>query len=262
LIFLSHNYNDKPVVEQFALQLRKVFPQDEIFYDSWSIQPGDGIIAKMNEGLADCKLFLFFVSKHSLASKMVELEWQNAIIKATQGKTKIVPVKVDDCMMPPILLQTLYIDLFGQGLEVALRQVLDVAQGNNTFKAGPQEFSNIRAYAYEKDGSVFVECRAAHFLEPMSHYLIVVDNEQADLRFEITSDGMCMSGFNAGIPLNNGVTVNAQLMGVDRATTPKFPVVVKVTPTEGKVARVQGVMHKTGPNEFKFVPFAFGPAPA
>lgn len=52
---------------------------------------------------------------------MVKLEWQNAVIKATQGKTKIILVKIDDCMMPLILMQSLYINLFVKGLEVALR---------------------------------------------------------------------------------------------------------------------------------------------
>jgi hypothetical protein len=75
----------------------------------------------MNKGLGDCELFLFSVSKNSLQSEMVKLEWQNAVIKATQGKTKIILVKIDDCMMPLILMQSLYINLFVKGLEVALR---------------------------------------------------------------------------------------------------------------------------------------------
>ncbi|WP_063900206.1 toll/interleukin-1 receptor domain-containing protein [Burkholderia pseudomultivorans] len=248
------------MVEHFAVRLRDIFPQDEIFYDSWSIQPGDGIVARMSEGLADCKLFLFFVSKNSLASKMVELEWQNAVIKATQGKTKIVPVKVDDCMMPPILLQTLYIDLFGQGLDVALRQVLDVAQGNNTFKAGPQEFNNIRAYAYEKDDSIIVECQAAHFLEPMSHYVIVVDNKEEDISFKCTSDTMCIQGFNSNVAMNDGSFINGILIGVDRGTTPAFPVVTSLTSRNGQQVRVSGVLHKKSLTEWRYVPFALGPA--
>ena len=171
MIFLSHNYKDKPVVEQFALRLREIFGQDQVFYDSWSIQPGDGIVDKMNDALANCQLFLFFVSKNSLQSKMVKLEWQNAVIKATKGNTKIIPVKVDGCLMPPILLQTLYIDLFGQGLEVALRQVLDVVSGKNTFAPGPQQFSNLRAYTYREKDKTIVECHAEFYMEPISHFL-------------------------------------------------------------------------------------------
>ena len=51
MIFLSHNSNDKPVVEQVALKLKNIYGQDKVFYDSWSIQPGEGIVDKMDEGL-------------------------------------------------------------------------------------------------------------------------------------------------------------------------------------------------------------------
>lgn len=43
-IFLSHNYHDKPVVEQVAIKLRDIFGEKNVFYDSWSIQPGESII--------------------------------------------------------------------------------------------------------------------------------------------------------------------------------------------------------------------------
>ncbi len=176
MIFISHNYKDKPIVEQIALRLRDIFGQDQVFYDSWSIQPGDGIVDKMNKGIENCELFLFCVSKNSLQSKMVELEWQNAVIKATQGKTKLIPIKLDDCFMPAILLQSLYIDLFGQGLEVALRQIFDITSGKNTFQPGPQAFSNLRAYKTIVDQKIIIECHAEHYLEPVSNYLFLTTN--------------------------------------------------------------------------------------
>ena len=56
MIFLSHNYKDKPVVEQIALKLSAIYGQNNVFYDSWSIQPGQGIIDKMNEGYTTVEL--------------------------------------------------------------------------------------------------------------------------------------------------------------------------------------------------------------
>lgn len=61
MIFHSHNFKDGDI-----------FGQENVFYDSWSIQPGDGIIDKMNDGLTQCKLFFFFVSNNSLNSEMVK----------------------------------------------------------------------------------------------------------------------------------------------------------------------------------------------
>jgi hypothetical protein len=258
MIFLSHNYKDKPVVEQVALRLRQLFGQENVFYDSWSIQPGDGIIDQMNRGLADCELFLFFVSKNSLQSKMVELEWQNAVIKATQGKTKIITVKMDDCMMPPILLQSLYIDLFGQGLEVALRQLVDVTQGKNTFNQGPQEFSNMRAYVSQKGGTFTIECHAEYYLQAISSFLFVVDNDESDLSFNCKSSAMTRTGFNKGLQLNNGKTCNAQLIAIERSTAPGFPFVVEITPKDDKQLKLLTVIHEKKQGDFRSIPLVNG----
>ena len=66
MIFLSHNHKDKVLVEQFALRLREIFGQENVFYDSWAIQPGDGIIDKMNAGLEACRLGFYPVSADGL----------------------------------------------------------------------------------------------------------------------------------------------------------------------------------------------------
>lgn len=254
MIFLSHNHKDKILVEQIAVRLRDTFGQDKVFYDSWSIQPGDGIIDKMNEGLGNCKLFLFFVSKNSLQSGMVKLEWQNAVLKAVKGDAKIIPVKLDDCLMPPILMQSLYIDLFGQGLEVALRQIVDVAHGRNTFAPGPQQFSNLRAYVYPQGSSTIVECRAEHYLEPISHFFFLVSNPEGDLTFTYKSGSMCSMGFHAGITLNDGSKHNAQLMSVEKGTVPGFPFIVEIAPRGDASVNLAGVLHEKKMNEWAAIP--------
>lgn len=140
MIFISHNYLDKPVVEQIALRLKDIFGKEKIFYDSWSIQPGEGIIDKMNQGLLECKLFLFCISRNSLRSDMVKLEWQSALYKSTKGDMKFIPIKLDESLLPAILLQSLYVDLYGQGLEIALRQIIDITSGNFLFSPGHRFF--------------------------------------------------------------------------------------------------------------------------
>jgi len=262
VIFLSHNHRDKILVEQIALRLRDTFGQDKVFYDSWSIQPGDGIIDKMNEGLANCKLFLFFVSKNSLQSNMVKLEWQNAVLKAAQGNAKIIPVKLDDCLMPPILLQSVYIDLFGQGLEIALRQIVDVTEERNTFAPGAQQFSNLRAYAYKEGQSTIVECRAEHYMEPVSHFYFLVKNQEGELTFNYKSGSFCNTGFNQGLKLNDGNTYNGQFIGVERGTVPDFPFMVEIVPKEGVTLELVGVMHEKKMNQWSMIPLTIGRASA
>lgn len=48
-------------------------------------------------------------------------------MKMTNGQTKIIPVRLDNCIIPTILLQSLYIDLFQNGMETAIRQIVDIA---------------------------------------------------------------------------------------------------------------------------------------
>ena len=148
MIFLSHNSKDKPVVEQVALKLKGIYGQNNVFYDSWSIQPGDGILDKMNEGLTNCKYFFLFVSNNSLQSNMVKMEWQNALFKAAQNRIQFIPIRMDSSIMPALLTQSLYIDLYAQGLDVAIRQIVDVINGNNTYREPLNQFSNLVAYKY------------------------------------------------------------------------------------------------------------------
>jgi hypothetical protein len=254
MIFISHTCADKPVVEQIALRLRNIFGQDRVFYDSWSIQPGDGIIDRMNEALGSCQLFLFCVSKNSLQSRMVGLEWQNAILRATQGRTKLIPIKLDDCLMPPILLQSLYIDLFGQGLDIAMRQIVDITTGNNTFRPGPQQFSNLRAYKKIEGDKIYIECRAEYFLEPITHFLLLTNSTNSDLSVTPIGEMMFNSGFNKDVRLANGIVTNGFFIGISRSTTPGFPFVVEIKKLNDSSEDIWGVMHEVKKGEFRMIP--------
>lgn len=172
MIFLSHNSKDKPIVEPIALKLREIYSQDQVFYDSWSIQPGDGIIDKMNSGLEQCKLFFYFVSNNSLSSYMVKLEWQNAVMKASKGEARLIPVRIDNCIIPPILQQSLYIDMYNNGFDVALRQIVDVANGTNTFRQQYQSPQNILATINlsQSGKKILVKLEARYFMEPIPHF--------------------------------------------------------------------------------------------
>lgn len=254
MIFISHTYADKPLIETIALKLAEVFGQDAVFYDSWSIQPGDGIISKMNEALAKCKFFFFFVSKRSLTSKMVELEWQNAIIKATKGEAKLIPVRLDDCTMPPLLLQTLYIDLYTNGPEVALRQMVDVIQGKSTFRQNDEGFQNIRGYVTRIDGGVKIQFCAEVYMEPHSRYAILVENDENEITWKAENESMTIGGFNKDVLLNDGRKVNVIAIGRYSATTPNFPFTVEVTASGAAQVKLIGLMRATSNEEYKGVP--------
>ena len=124
MIFLSHNCNDKIIVRQIAEILSNAFGTENVFYDEWSIQPGDSIIGKMSEGLEKCKFFFFFISKHSINSKMVSLEWQTALRNINKG-IRFIPVILDnDVEIPLIIYVILYINFCNVVFDVAVRHMV------------------------------------------------------------------------------------------------------------------------------------------
>lgn len=257
MIFLSHNYKDKAIVEPIAVSLSTVFGRENVFYDSWSMQPGEGIIDRMNKGLEECRFFFFFVSKNSLDSKMVTLEWQNALYKATQNKAQLIPVKLDDCLMPAILIQTLYIDIYGKGLEYGLGQIIDVINNKNTFTPSFQTYENIRAYVTEKKvgNEIEIEIRAETYQEPLSQYILLVENLENEIQvtspelLNPTGDKFIKDLDVSGIQKCNGI-----YYFVNRATVPKFPIRFTITSTSDIPLKFVGVMKVVAENSARLIP--------
>lgn len=254
MIFLSHNFHDKPLVRQIAETLEQRYGKDKVFYDEWSIQPGDSIIQKMDEGLSGCKYFFFFISENSLKSKMVELEWQSALAKKVRENIRFIPVRIDKCNIPQILTHTLYVDLFSQGLEVAKRQIIDVINGANTYQNNENKFHNIIGYISQEAKKVMVEFRAEYYMEPHSKYLILVDNDAEDLDWKLSNKGMFFGGFNNEIKLDNGKSFKAVDMSDSEATSPGFPFIVELTQKMDKEIKVLGLMRATSKDRYEMIP--------
>lgn len=255
MIFISHTHADKPIVEPIAVKFAEVFGTDKVFYDSWSIQPGDGIIDKMEQGLSQCEFFFFFVSKNSLQSKMVSLEWQNTILRATQNKVKLIPVKLDDCLMPVILLQTLYIDVFGKGIDTSMRQMFDVINGSKIYTSDIQTFENIRGYITINHSYEYtIEFRAECYLEPISKYCVMIENDLDNVTSKCLTDGARMRGSQANATLNNGKICNILFESVSRGTTPSFPYRIKISTKNKEDIKLVSLGHACDEANYSFIP--------
>lgn len=248
MIFLSHNYKDKPIVEQVARKLSAIYGRDNVFYDSWSIQPGDGIIDKMESGLANCKYFFFFVSVNSLNSNMVKMEWQNALYRAAQSYIKVIPIRMDNCNMPFLLTQTLYIDLFSNGLDVAIRQIVDVINGTNTYKNPMSEFHNLVAIKQKIGDKIRIECTAKYYLEPISEFAFCTQSDPDLIQGKIVSDAFEITKVQKGAKFQNGYSTNILFRGVSRGTLPNFPVVAEFTHRNNEPFDIEAVLHRTTQN--------------
>lgn len=71
-VFLSHSSKHKSVVRPRAERLRK--DGIRMWFDEWVIKPGDGIPAKIEEGLAPSRVRVLCMSANALGSDWAQLE--------------------------------------------------------------------------------------------------------------------------------------------------------------------------------------------
>jgi hypothetical protein len=242
-IFLSHKYEDKPVVEPVALRLREIFGEDAIFYDSWSIRPGDGIIEKMNEGLAAPEFVFFFVSPRALESDLVKIEWQNALFSASKGQTRLIPVRISNVEMPPVLRQSLYIDAYANGLETAINQIVNVVQGNSSFTPQHEGFSNL-TWSLERasENELVLKIEASHFLEPNPEFVVMLSNDKSEATVGIGDGGIHSSGFYEK-PFSHFSGNGFNIKPFGGAITPERPMFIKITKASEVDIVFQGLIH-------------------
>lgn len=255
MIFLSHNKLDKPIVEPIAIKLESIYGKEMIFYDLWSIQPGDGIIDKMNLGLVDTSFFFFFISANSLASPMVKLEWQNALYMAAKGKIRFIPVRIDGSMVPPILLQSLYIDFFNDGFDFGLKQITDVVAGNNTFVPTYRTFENVAAVIKTESNNSIVICFFARYvIDPVPRFCIITDNTLSTINVENISDAAYYGSMAEDVSCNDGAKHHAIYVAAPRPIVPGFPFQIRITSTDSKKLIVNGLSREKYYGEMESLP--------
>ncbi len=137
--------------------------------------------------------------------------------------------------------------------KTAIRQMVDVASGRNVYRGAEAGYHNVRAYVTRDGRSLIVECRAESYLEPMSRYLFLIDNEQDEVSNTCLSDGMFMGGFDKAT-LDDGRAFNAFAMSVDRGPAPGFPFVVKLEPRKPTEVKLVGVMRALKQDRYGFIP--------
>ncbi len=191
MIFISYNHNDETLVDTIVQRLDIEFGPNNIFYDRWSIQPGNSIIEKMNEGLENFTTFFFFISPNSLNSKMVSLEWQVALNRAINKDLKFVAIRIADCKMPAILSDKQYIDLYGEGLDDAISKMKCVIKSENNYKP-LESVQNLIATLIEKSKENYlVRIEATTYAENNATYAFACENELNDFALRLTGAFRC-----------------------------------------------------------------------
>lgn len=156
-VFISHSSKDKPFVESLVEQLQHLGV--ETWFDAHQLQPGDSIVQGIQSGLSDSDYLVLVLSKHSIASRWVQAEFNAAFVRDVEGKgTRIIPIRIDDCEIPPLIADRVYIDFrasFHDGLKrLAERLLIEDAEVRISIRFGP-------GLGITK-GSIAVHCNASY----------------------------------------------------------------------------------------------------
>jgi len=254
MIFVSYNHKDANLVSAFVGRLASRVGRPSVFYDEWSIEPGDGIIDRMNWGLENTKYFVFLLSQNSLTSKMVALEWQNALLRSAKGLCRFIPVRLDQVQMPAVIAQQKYIDLYGKGIGYAVDQLVATISGAQR-PENEAEYDNIVCDARRSEAGIELAFFALTYFEPICQFSILLRNEKS----EFLVRGKNIPGWTYRelghqqldeSTLYFVVCIGSMMGGL----TPGSPFRVMVVPQKGASLKLDYVMHKRTEADYKTIP--------
>ena len=108
-VFLSYNHKDKQRVRRLANRLKEA--KLRVWFDDWSVKPGEIISLKVDEGLEHSRVLVLCISPNALASNWVALERSTAIHRdpSNEGR-RFIPLLLADSDLPETLRRYKHID--------------------------------------------------------------------------------------------------------------------------------------------------------
>ena len=108
-IFICHASEDKAKARSLARSLKTLGA--DVWLDEWEIRVGDSIVQKINEALSKVTHLIVLLSKTSCAKPWVAKEWSAALMRQlADNSIAVLPVRLDDHPVPPILADLRYAD--------------------------------------------------------------------------------------------------------------------------------------------------------
>ncbi len=132
-VFICHASEDKPAARALALEMKKLGA--EVWFDEWEIKVGESIVQKINDALGTVSHLVVLLSHTSVDKPWVRREMSSALMQQlSQKHITVLPLRLDDCRIPPILADIKYADC-RNGMESALHQLeralfIDSAENN------------------------------------------------------------------------------------------------------------------------------------
>jgi SAM-dependent methyltransferase len=108
-VFLSHASEDNAPAKRLAERLKGEGLR--VWFDDWSVRPGDDIYQAIDRGMEKSRTQLLLLSPHALESEWVSLERNTAIFRDPMNASRrFIPVLLATCDLPDTLRRYKYVD--------------------------------------------------------------------------------------------------------------------------------------------------------
>ncbi|WP_247237709.1 toll/interleukin-1 receptor domain-containing protein [Telluribacter sp. SYSU D00476] len=116
--FLSHAHADKAQVDAIQVWLREKAGLS-VWYDTISMSASNVILSEIGKAIQECRSILIFLTKKSVESNWVELEYSIAHdqYNYSNKKFKIIPIILEECAVPSSLNPFKRINLINKNLD-------------------------------------------------------------------------------------------------------------------------------------------------
>lgn len=111
-IFISYSSENRSQVLQFALEMKEDYKLS-YWIDCENILPGDRIVGKINQGLQVSEYVVLWLTRDSLNSEWVGMEWESVLSHQIVSKnSRIIPIIAEkDLSIPPLLTGLYLLDI-------------------------------------------------------------------------------------------------------------------------------------------------------
>ncbi len=136
--FLSHNREDKDYIRGVAASLRLIGAN--VWFDEWSIRPGDSIPSAIDEGLRAFETFVLAWSEAAADSRWVHQEMDAALTRwISDDSIRLVPLRLDSTPLPALISNLRYIDARDREAMRVARDLLGI-ESDTEFRLAVQDF--------------------------------------------------------------------------------------------------------------------------
>lgn len=149
-VFLSYSRSDSQIVDKIAQDLQR--EGIEIWFDRQDIKPGQNWKEQIEKALNDASFLIVFISKNSLQSRAVQLEYRAAFENQKRtGGTRLIPILLEKVELPEFLSTIQYID-FTESYYQGMQKLLNTLHTSSGPK--PKEVVQVKDLAKEVAGEV------------------------------------------------------------------------------------------------------------